>query len=111
MDIKDKVAQRVKETEQKRTTEVKSLQECLSPAFIAKCLKQNSFGDSEIFKKLFEENFCFNKSMDCWMFWAGHHWEIDKMGYALASVESVAKVYENESLRLLAKIKEANADE
>ncbi len=112
MDIKSNVEQRIKETEKNISADLKNknLRESLNPSFIMKCLKEKALGDSAIFNKLFKDNFLYNKAIGCWMVWAGHHWEVDRMGYALASIESVAKVYENEAKRLLQKIKEADSD-
>ena len=79
--------------------------------FIMKCLARNELGDGELFKNLFRDNFVFNKSMDCWMRWAGHHWDIDKMNSAAASVESVARVYQDEARRLSGQINKLTAQE
>ena len=76
----------------------------MDSGFIMKCLVRNELGDGELFKHLFRDHFVFNKSMDCWMFWAGHHWQIDKMNSAEASVESVARVYQDEARRLSGEI-------
>jgi hypothetical protein len=113
MDIKNKVEQRAKETEQKFNAEIKKtdLEKCLNPAFIMKCLKENSLGDSAIFEMLYKNTFLYNKAMDCWMVWSGHHWDVDKLGLAIDAIEGVAKVYEDEKNRLLQKIKEANSNE
>ena len=77
--------------------------------FIMKCLARNELGDGELFKRLFRDHFVFNKSMDCWMAWAGHHWQIDKMDTALASVEAVARVYQDEARRISGQINKLTA--
>lgn len=69
----------------------------IEPDFIKTCLSRNELGDGELFKKLYQDDFVFNKAMDNWMSWGGHHWQIDKMDNALASVEGVAKVYQKEA--------------
>jgi len=74
--------------------------------FIMQCLWRNELGDAELFKALYRSDFVFNKSMDRWMQWAGHHWIIDKMDYAMASVEGVAMVYQDEAKRLAGTIRE-----
>lgn len=102
--IKKKVAERVKETEaaQKKKDGGGSKAE-IDSQFIMNCLRQNELGDGELFKKLFRNDFVFNKSMDAWMRWVDHHWAVDKMDRALASVEKVAKVYSDEA-KLIAKL-------
>lgn len=82
----------------------------LNSDFIMKCLSRNELGDGELFKHLFRDHFVFNKSMDCWMRWAGHHWQIDKMGSAAASVEAVARVYQDEARRLSGQINKLTAE-
>lgn len=72
--------------------------------FILQCLNKNELGDGELFKELYRNDFVFNKSMDCWMYWAGHHWGIDKMDSAIASVDGVASVYQDEAKRIAGKI-------
>lgn len=81
--------------------------------FIMACLNRNELGDGELFKALYRNDFVFNKAMDSWMQWAGHHWVVDRMDNAMASVDGVAKVYEDEGRRISAKIKElaANGDD
>ena len=74
--------------------------------FIMQCLGQNELGDGELFKKLFRNDFVFNKAMDSWMRWTGHHWIIDKMDTALASVEKVARVYQDEAKSVAKKVSE-----
>jgi len=74
--------------------------------FIMDCLYRNELGDAELFKALYRDDFVFNKSMDRWMQWAGHHWIIDKMDNAMASAEGVAMVYQDEAQRLASEIRE-----
>ncbi|CCK81225.1 DNA primase family protein [Desulfobacula toluolica] len=81
----------------------------LDSKFIMECLNQNELGDGELFKKLFPNDFVFNISMDCWMCWSDHHWEIDKKSRALASVEKVARVYQDEAKRTSSKMRELEA--
>jgi putative DNA primase/helicase len=79
--------------------------------FILECLGRNELGDGELFKKLYRKNFVFNKSMDCWMSWAGHSWQIDKMDHAAASVDGVARVYQDEAKRISGKINQLLAQD
>jgi putative DNA primase/helicase len=78
----------------------------ITPDFIMKCLHRKVLGDAEMFKDLYRDHFIFNKSMDSWMQWAGHHWVIDRMDNAMASVEGVARVYEDEARRMAEEIRE-----
>lgn len=96
-DIKKQVRARVKETEKanpKNDDGGESSNE-IDSNFVLKCLKLEELGDAEIFKFLNKDMFVFVKSMDVWMFWAGHHWEIDKMDFARTAVDGVAKAYQN----------------
>ncbi|NOX35314.1 MAG: DNA primase [Deltaproteobacteria bacterium] len=79
--------------------------------FIMACLNKNELGDGELFKKLYRNDFVFNKSMDSWMSWTGHHWKIDKMDFAHASVEGVASAYQDEAKRISGKINNLMADD
>jgi len=72
--------------------------------FIIECLNKNELGDGDLFKRLYRKDFIFNKSTDCWMSWAGHHWKLDKMDFAHASVEGVASAYQDEAKRISGKI-------
>lgn len=89
-DYKYKVGQRVKETEDKNRKDDGGSGDEIDSKFIMECLNKNQLGDGELYKKLFRDHFVFNKAMDTWMEWTGHHWEIDIMNNALVSVEKVA---------------------
>jgi len=106
--MKEKVEKRIKD--QEKTDSGGSGGE-IDSKFIMDCLNQNELGDGELFKKLYRNDFVFNKSMDCWMSWTGHHWKLDKMDSAIASVEGVARVYQDEAKRLSAKITEFEAED
>ncbi|WP_024333098.1 DNA primase family protein [Desulfotignum balticum] len=73
--------------------------------FIMQCLYRNELGDAELFKALYRDDFVFNKSMDRWMQWTGHHWVVDRMDNAEGSVEGVALAYEDETKRLSVEIR------
>ncbi len=105
-DIRDKVDKRVKEAD---TGSGGSGPGDLDSDFIRQCLVNNELGDGELFKRLYRDDFVFNKSMDCWMRWAGHHWAIDKMDDFLASVDGVAMVYQDEAKRLSGQIADLEA--
>jgi len=49
--------------------------------------------------------------MDAWMSWAGHHWKLDKMNFTHASVEGVARAYQDEAKRISVKINKRLADD
>ncbi len=69
----------------------------LPSSFIRACLRTNQHGDGELYKALHRGKFVYCKNMQCWLRWAGHHWEEDFMDDALASVENVADAYEKEA--------------
>ena len=77
--------------------------EVIDSAFVLDCLYKNELGDGELFKKLYHAHFVFNKSMDCWMVWGGHHWRLDKMDQAQAMVEGVANTYQAEARKIALK--------
>jgi len=79
--------------------------------FILQCLRENEFGDGNLFKRLYRSHFVFNKSADCWMRWDGHHWIMDIMGDALASVEGVAQVYQGEANQISREMSKLEAAE
>ncbi|EMS79182.1 phage/plasmid primase, P4 family [Desulfotignum phosphitoxidans DSM 13687] len=79
--------------------------------FIMDCLHRNELGDAELYKALYRDDFVFNKSMDRWMQWTGHYWIVDKMDNAMASVEGVAMVYQDEARRLAGEIREMQNNE
>ena len=103
-DIKDKVDERVKETEKETSGGGSDFE--IDSKFIMECLNKNELGDGELFKKLFRNDFVFNKSMDTWMKWNDHHWIIDKMDNVLASVEKVALVYQDQAKKISKEINE-----
>ena len=109
LSIKDKVEQRVKDQEANENGGGSGSE--LDSKFIIDCLNQNELGDGNLFKKLYRKKFVFNKSMDCWMSWTGHHWKLDKMDSAIAAVEGVARSYQDEAKRLSTQITELEAEE
>jgi len=109
MDIKDQVDQRVKDTERQNRKKTKNRLD--DSKFIYSCLQDNVLGDAGIFCELYRDNFVFNKSMDSWMSWTGHHWQVDQMGHALGSIIGVTNVYKAEVSRLSKKIKSLADDD
>jgi len=77
--------------------------------FIMQCLRENELGDGNLFKKLYREDFVFNKATDGWLAWEGHHWSVDSMDSALASVEGVAQVFQDEARRISKEIAKIEA--
>ncbi|MCP4021715.1 MAG: DNA primase, partial [Desulfobacteraceae bacterium] len=108
MSIKEQVEQRLKAVKKKREA---FLKDEIDSDFVMKCLANNVAGDAEIFKTLYSNDFCFNKSSGYWLYWTGSHWVEDKMDFALASVAGVATVYANEMNRLSKKIRELEDDD
>ena len=82
----------------------------ITSRFIRDCLKMNELGDGILFRELHRGRFVFNKAMDQWMAWAGHHWEIDQMDLAKAAVEDVVGAYIDETVRVTAEMKEVEDD-
>jgi putative DNA primase/helicase len=79
--------------------------------FIRKCLNANELGDGELFKALHKDKLVFNKSMDSWMVWTGHHWQVDIMDQASAAVENVVGKYLQESGEVSTRIRKLTAQD
>jgi len=109
MSIKNQVDLRVKATQRQNIKDTKTRIDDL--AFALECWGNNVAGDGEFYKELYRNDFVFNKSMDSWMAWADHHWQIDKMGYAVASVAGVAAAYTAAAIKLSKKIRELDDDD
>ena len=92
--IREKVERRVKKSQADIEKKSVAKKNHIDDQVVLESLKNNEQGDGNLFIKLFNKDFVFNKAMDCWMRWTGHHWQIDKMNHAAASVISVAVVYE-----------------
>ncbi len=106
--IRDKVESRIKNKPGKKKDD--GGDDIIESDFINKCLSRNELGDGELYKKLFNKDFVFNKAMDCWLSWSDHHWQLDTMDHALASVESVAAVYQDEAKKLSKEINQLDDD-
>lgn len=78
--------------------------------FIRNCLKANELGDGILFARLHQGKFLFNKFMDNWLIWDGHHWEVDVMERAPFAVEEVVQHYQSEAKKISQQIKEMDED-
>lgn len=78
----------------------------ITSRFIRDCLRMNELGDGLLFRELHRGKFVFNKAMDQWMVWVGHHWEIDQMDLAKSAVEDVVGAYIDETVRVAAEMKD-----
>jgi len=78
--------------------------------FIRQCLNMNELGDGLLYKRLHRGQFLFNKSMDCWMSWTGHHWEVDRLDGAKAAVEAVVEAYLTEARAVSVEIRNLGDD-
>lgn len=70
------------------------------PDFINQCLANNELGDGILFTAIHRGHFIFDASAGEWLCWAGHHWQRDITGKALAAVEDVAMAYLGEVQRI-----------
>jgi putative DNA primase/helicase len=106
-DIREQVGRRVKDADESSGG---TGPPDLDSDFIRQCLLNNELGDGDLFKRLYRDDFIFNKSMNCWLRWAGHHWIVDRMDDAAASVDGVALVYQDEAKRLSKQISDLEAE-
>lgn len=79
-----------------------------NPDFIKDCLGQNELGDGRLFAALHRGKFLFDASSGCWLSWAGHYWQRDIEGRALAAVEDVALAYAKEIAALVRQLASAS---
>lgn len=61
--------------------------------FVRQCLNNNERGDGILFASMMRDLFVFNKTTENWLRFNGHHWDLDKMHAAHASVEQIALKY------------------
>ena len=78
--------------------------------FIRACFDANELGDGLLFKAVNQGKLVFNKAMDAWLVWAGHHWAVDQMGAARAGVEKVVGKYAEELADVNKRIREAEVE-
>jgi len=83
----------------------------VEPAFIRACFDANELGDGLLFKAVNQGRFVFNKAMDAWLTWSGHHWSVDQMGAARAGIEQVVGKYTEELADINKRIREADGDQ
>lgn len=106
----EKVEQYRKQVEDRRKTEAETYDKGdpaapeMSSPFIRDCLFANEMGDGAIFKLLQTGKYVFDKFVDRWLVWTGHHWDIDVMDSAAAVVEGVVEIYNQELDRVRAEI-------
>jgi len=108
MSIKEKVEKRIRECQK---NESENQPEKIDSNFVMKCLPKNVVGDALIFIKLFRDKFIFNVTMNLWLYWVAHHWDIDKEGRALDAVKSVAEIYFREAKKISEKIRSLKDDD
>jgi len=78
--------------------------------FVRRCLRMNEVGDGLLYKALHQGLFLYNKSMDCWMTWAGHHWDVDRLDQAKAVTENVVFKYIEEAKSVSKEIRDLTDD-
>ena len=71
-------------------------EEKLDPWFVIDRLRRNRVGDADLFVTLFRGRYAYVPEWDKWLYWSGHHWDIDLLSRrALADVEQVCAAYQN----------------
>ncbi|MFI3270775.1 MAG: phage/plasmid primase, P4 family [Pseudomonadota bacterium] len=68
----------------------------LDANFVVERLYRNRVGDADLFCALFRGKYLFVEEWGRWLYWAGHHWELDmREKRALADVERVCATYQD----------------
>ena len=71
-------------------------EEKLDPWFVIDRLRRNRVGDADLFVTLFRGRYAYVPEWDKWLYWSGHHWDIDLLSRrALADVEQVCAAYQD----------------
>ena len=71
-------------------------EEKLDPWFVIDRLRRNRVGDADLFVTLFRGRYAYVPEWDKWLYWSGHHWNIDLLSRrALADIEQVCAAYQN----------------
>lgn len=71
-------------------------EEKLDPWFVIDRLRRNRVGDADLFVTLFRGQYAYVPEWDKWLYWSGHHWDIDLLSRrALADIEQVCAAYQN----------------
>lgn len=97
IDIKAAVEERRKAEELALADKEKPEKDRLTSAKIRQCLNANELGDGTLFANLNRGRFLYNKTVDKWLVWRGHHWEYDTMEERYQGVEDVCDVYLKEA--------------
>ena len=62
-------------------------EEKLDPWFVIDRLRRNRVGDADLFVTLFRGRYAYVPEWDKWLYWSGHHWDIDLLSRrALAGI-------------------------
>lgn len=72
----------------------------LTHDLVGEYLYANELGDGLIFAALYRNRHAYVGQAGEWMFWSGHHWQMDDIGdahFAQADVEGVAETYQRTS--------------
>ena len=93
VNIREMVTARIGEENKKKQQSAGSPDDKLSSRFVRDCVMAGSLGAGLCFSALHDGKFIKNYNSDEWLTWAGHHWQRDIRGRALASVENVAQRY------------------
>lgn len=68
----------------------------LEKSFVLDCLARNRVGDAALFCVLFRHKYVFVQEWEKFLYWAGHHWELDKRNRrALADAERLCAAYQD----------------
>jgi len=79
--------------------EIKDLLSTLISEEILEALRRNEDGDAALFIKKFRDRYLYDHSSGRWHHFEKHHWEEDLIDNVMASVQDVAKLYEDEYKR------------
>lgn len=109
--IKEQVEARRLEEEKKHGAGGGGSGEEVDSKFVRDCLWANELGDGMLFARLHRGKLVHNNSMDSWMRWAGHHWEVDSRDRALASAENVVGAYKREAAVVAKELGDVMGDE
>jgi putative DNA primase/helicase len=105
-EIRAQVAERIREEEELLTAPSKTPSApVITPDFIRDCLANNERGDGILYASTHRGKFVFIKSLQTWLKWSNHHWEIDKLDEHIRAVEQVALQYFEEAEKLATPIK------
>ncbi len=93
--IKDQVEQRVREEADAAPAKPDEQPDQLPIDFLLNCLFANRVGDATLYAALHRGKFLYIERWNCWMRWAGHHWEVDtNQRCSLAAIERICEEYQ-----------------